>query len=112
MKVSTLVFGDLHLEHIKGWRDQELGPLGYKLQYPLFRVPYDVLMQDLETSQVPCTVTSSTVSAVSTGEVYDSEFRRRLSEQAPAVDIFGENGEFHTVAEVWKVDQKIALGLQ
>ena len=112
VKVSTLVFGDLHLEHIKGWRDQELGPLGYKLQYPLFRVPYDILMQDLEISKVPCTVTSSTVAAVTTGEIYDSDFRRQLSEQAPGVDIFGENGEFHTVAEVWKVDRNIALGLQ
>ena len=112
VKVSTLVFGDLHLEHIKGWRDQELGPLGYQLQYPLFRVPYDILMQDLEASHVPCTVTSSTVPAVTPGEVYDSEFRVQLAEVAPTVDIFGENGEFHTVAEVWKVEPHIALGLQ
>ena len=111
-KVSTLVFGDLHLEHIKGWRDQELGPLGYKLQYPLFRVPYNILLQDLEASQVPCTVTSSTVAAVTTGDIYNAEFRNQLSEQAPDVDTFGENGEFHTVAEVWKVDRGVALGLQ
>jgi diphthamide synthase (EF-2-diphthine--ammonia ligase)/ABC-type Fe3+-hydroxamate transport system substrate-binding protein len=111
-KVSTLVFGDLHLEHIKGWRDQELGPLGYKLQYPLFRVPYDTLIQDLEASQVPCIVTSSTVAAVKTGELYDSAFRHRLSEQAPTVDVFGENGEFHTVAKVWKIDRTVTLGLK
>jgi ATP-binding cassette subfamily B (MDR/TAP) protein 1 len=111
-KVSSLVFGDLHLEHIKGWRDQELGPLGYELLYPLFCVPYNELIQDLEASNVPCTVTSSTVPSVKAGDVYDSAFRRRLSEQSPTVDTFGENGEFHTVAEVWKIDRNSALGLQ
>jgi diphthamide synthase (EF-2-diphthine--ammonia ligase) len=111
VNVVSLVFGDLHLEHIKGWRDKELSPLGYKLHYPLFGVPYDLLIQDLETSTVPCTVTSSTVPEVSIAELFNEEFRRALSKKACNVDLFGENGEFHTVAEVWKVDRNIALGL-
>lgn len=110
-KVKALVFGDLHLEHIKSWRDDQLGPMGYDLLYPLFNVPFAKLEEDLEASHVPCQVTSSTVDSVKVGEVYDANFRRRLAEHAPGVDLFGENGEFHTEAQVWKVDRSVALGL-
>jgi diphthamide synthase (EF-2-diphthine--ammonia ligase)/ABC-type Fe3+-hydroxamate transport system substrate-binding protein len=111
-KVKTLVFGDLHLEHIKGWRDDQLGPLGYELLYPLFNVPFSTLEIDLEASQVPCQVTSSTVNGVAVGEMYSCDFRQRIADQSPGVDLFGENGEFHTLAQVWKVDRSIALGLE
>jgi diphthamide synthase (EF-2-diphthine--ammonia ligase) len=110
-KITTLVFGDLHLEHIKGWRDEQLGPLGYAMEYPLFNVPYTTLVLDLEASGVPCIVTSSTVPTVTIGEIYDAAFRERLAEKAPEVDLFGENGEFHTRAEVWEVHPVEALGL-
>jgi diphthamide synthase (EF-2-diphthine--ammonia ligase) len=110
--ISSLVFGDLHLEHIKGWRDEHLGPLGYEMAYPLFNVPYATLLQDLEASRVPCVVTSSMVPTVQAGEVYDSNFRRRLTEESPDVDVFGENGEFHSEAQVWEVDRSVALGLK
>jgi diphthamide synthase (EF-2-diphthine--ammonia ligase) len=109
--IQALVFGDLHLEHIKGWRDEQLGPLGYRLLYPLFGVPFSVLELDLERSKVPCEVTSTTVDVVRVGDMYSADFRLRLLKEAPSVDFFGENGEFHTVAQVWKVDRSLALGL-
>ena len=46
----TLVFGDLHLAHIRKWRDTELSK--YPLEYPLWKVPYDELISDLEASKV------------------------------------------------------------
>jgi diphthamide synthase (EF-2-diphthine--ammonia ligase) len=109
--ITTLVFGDLHLEHIKGWRDEQLGPLGFAMEYPLFNVPYTELMVDLEASGVPCIVTSSTVPSVTAGELYDAAFRDRLAKEAPEVDLFGENGEFHTKAQVWEVNPVMALGI-
>lgn len=110
-KVKALVFGDLHLEHIKGWRDEQLGPLGYELKYPLFGAPFSTLEEDLEASQVPCEVTSSTCDSVRIGDRYNAEFRQKLTVQAPSVDLFGEKGEFHTVSQVWKVTRCVALGL-
>ena len=53
----SLVFGDLHLEHIKSWRDEAFAILeGCTLEYPLWKVPYEQLLGDLEQSQVPCMV--------------------------------------------------------
>ena len=72
--ISTLVFGDLHLDHIKEWRDKVLIDLGYELEYPLWKADYAVLMDDLEQSQVPCSVTASTVDSVSV----DTPFTRQL----------------------------------
>lgn len=110
-KVKALVFGDLHLEHVKSWRDNELGTLGYDLMYPLFDVPYHALEIDLEASQVPCEVTSSSVEVAVVGDMYGADFRQKIADRFPGVDPFGENGEFHTLAQVWKVDRSVALGL-
>lgn len=107
-RIAALVFGDLHLEHIRKWRQEELGPLGYEMMYPLFRVPYETLLQDLKASQVPCQVSSSNIPhVVAVGELYNADKLRQASD----VDLFGEEGEFHTVAKVWLVDRSVALGL-
>jgi diphthamide synthase (EF-2-diphthine--ammonia ligase) len=108
-EISTLVFGDLHLEHVKGWRDKELGKLGIALEYPLFNVPYPKLMDDLMKSHVKCEVTSSMVDGLSVGLVFNQNL---LNELPDNVDGFGENGEFHTLAQVWETEKDVALGLK
>jgi diphthamide synthase (EF-2-diphthine--ammonia ligase) len=125
--VTTLVFGDLHLEHIKEWRLSALGPLGYGLEYPLWKVPYDDLFRDLEISGVPCVVTGSTCDAAPVGTLFDKKFYTEIVSEAPRgsavettkdgeaivreIDAFGENGEFHSLAKVWEVGREQALGL-
>jgi ATP-binding cassette subfamily B (MDR/TAP) protein 1 len=99
MRVCT---GDLHLEHIVQWRETHLGPLiseiGARLHYPLWKVPYDVLVRDLDASGTPCRVCASSTDDVRVGELFDADFRSRLKLKT---DHFGENGEFHTLCEVW-----------
>ncbi|GAX21912.1 hypothetical protein FisN_30Hh115 [Fistulifera solaris] len=107
--IHSLVFGDLHLKHIRDWRKDQLGGL-YRLEYPLWKVDYATLAQDLELSGVPCIVSSSTVDTVQVGERYDALFRERLKAAGATIDLFGENGEFHTLAQVWEVDWRYALG--
>ena len=108
---DSLVFGDLHLEHIRSWREERLGELGYKLEFPLWHAAYDDLLQDLETSTVPCVVSASTVDNVSVGTSFTRSFSESLQRNGD-IDGFGENGEFHSLAQVWEVDRKIALALQ
>lgn len=117
-KITSLVFGDLHLQHIRDWRQDQLGPLGYELLFPLWKADYRQLEQDLEASCVPCVVSNSTVDTVRTGEVYDAKLRQRLQEyndrkangESTSLDLFGEKGEFHTLARVWEVNPSVALG--
>ncbi len=103
--VSRLVFGDLHLEEIRSWREQVFGPIaqeaGATLYFPIWHEDYSELMQELERSQVPCEVSAVTDAAqglVAAGELFTRELHQRISGH---IDGFGENGEFHTLAKVW-----------
>ena len=51
----TLVFGDLHLEHIREWREKEFAN-NYLLEYPLWQITYETLLDDLEESGVSVTL--------------------------------------------------------
>mmetsp|Transcript_575 Transcript_575/g.1500 ORF Transcript_575/g.1500 Transcript_575/m.1500 type:complete len:295 (-) Transcript_575:29-913(-) len=94
--------GDLHLEHIAQWRKEHIAPLaldalGAQLYAPLWKVPYDELLLDLTASATPCRV-CATDGAVALGTLFDATLLANLGSE---VDAFGENGEFHTLAEVW-----------
>jgi ABC-type Fe3+-hydroxamate transport system substrate-binding protein/diphthamide synthase (EF-2-diphthine--ammonia ligase) len=112
IRVSALVFGDLHLAHVVEWRKQNMPQLGpYRLEFPLYLESYDSLLHDLHDSGIRCVVTASTVDAsvVQAGDTYNNDLRRRLADAS--MDVFGENGEFHTEAQVWTVPRNRALGL-
>lgn len=114
LKIRRLVFGDLHLSTIRNWRDTHLesvlGDEQLSLSYPLWKVPYDQLLDDIQSSIDDdgvqfriCAVDDVAKEAgVCIGDVYDTHFVNRLPSH---VDKFGENGEFHTLAIV-----KHALG--
>jgi ATP-binding cassette subfamily B (MDR/TAP) protein 1 len=108
-RISTLVFGDLHLSHIKEWRDNVLSKLDYALEYPLWKVPYSNLLEDLEDSKVPCQVSGSSREEVIVGSFFNRKLYSQLLEVG--IDGFGEEGEFHSLARVFDVPRQVALGL-
>lgn len=63
---TTLVFGDLHVEHLRLWRDRELssGLPPYHLAYPLWKVPYNELYDELEKSEVACVISNIDYTAI------------------------------------------------
>ena len=103
--VARFVFGDLHLEHIREWRMGAFREIaerrGASLHFPIWQVPYEELMADLEASGIiceVCAVTDAARDALVPGQRFDREAMMRLPD---GVDRFGENGEFHTLAKVW-----------
>eukprot|EP00571_Detonula_confervacea_P008212 CAMPEP_0172322392 /NCGR_PEP_ID=MMETSP1058-20130122/45748_1 /TAXON_ID=83371 /ORGANISM="Detonula confervacea, Strain CCMP 353" /LENGTH=672 /DNA_ID=CAMNT_0013038125 /DNA_START=44 /DNA_END=2062 /DNA_ORIENTATION=+ len=109
MQQMTLVFGDLHLDHIREWRDKEFS--NYALEYPLWKVPYDDLMNDLEMSGVSVVLSAVTVTEgeLKAGMPFTRKFWKHVEQLG--MDGFGEAGEFHSIAEVWSVSREQALGL-
>lgn len=104
IEVKRLVFGDLHLRHIREWRDGNFGMLGAELYYPLWQVAYDELLDELEKADVVVRISAVDASFngihdVKAGDIFDRAFVKRLSHD---VDAFGENGEFHTLVHVWE----------
>ncbi len=105
--IARFVFGDLHLEHIREWRTGAFRELaesrGASLHFPIWQVPYEALMADLEASGIVCevsAVTDAALGALVPGQRFDRQVMSRLPD---GVDRFGENGEFHTLAKVWEV---------
>jgi diphthamide synthase (EF-2-diphthine--ammonia ligase) len=125
--VTRLVFGDLHLAHVRAWRDGHLGgdALGPEtdlnasdakatnapiLHYPLWQRKYSILIADLKKSGITariCAIGRPDLlgDQVQIGDVFDDALRARL--RMLNVDEFGEDGELHTAVEVWKGDKGI-----
>ncbi len=94
--VSSVVFGDIFLEDLKQYRENNLARLGMKGLFPIW-------MRD--TSEMARTFLELGFQAVVTcvdGRVLDGKFAGRLLDRAfwaelPAdIDPCGENGEFHS----------------
>lgn len=108
-QINSLVFGDLHLEHIRGWRDKELSKFGIKLEYPLWKASYNDLLEDLEKSSVQVDIAASTKDYIAVDQKFSRNVMKSIAENNG--DTFGENGEFHTVVKVWETAREKALGL-
>ena len=94
-----LSFGDLHLEHIREWRETAFASnersAGMTLEFPLWQSDYGELLNDLAASKAHCVISAiaADLPGIAVGDRYDAELIAKL----PAdVDPFGENGEFHT----------------
>ncbi|KAJ1459176.1 hypothetical protein M885DRAFT_435407, partial [Pelagophyceae sp. CCMP2097] len=110
--IESVVFGDLHLESIRNWREVHVGPqLGCLLEYPLWQNDYQDLVSDLDRSEVPCRISAveAAVAGVEVGMLFDADLRRCAV--ASGFDEFGEKGEFHSLAHVWDAPRNRALGL-
>jgi diphthamide synthase (EF-2-diphthine--ammonia ligase) len=94
-----LSFGDLHLEHIREWRETAFArherTAAMTLEFPLWQADYKTLLEDLAASGAECEISAlaAELPGISVGDRYDGALIAKLPAQ---VDAFGENGEFHT----------------
>lgn len=100
-QVKRLVFGDLHLENIRNWRETSFEPLAEQfkvsLHFPIWQESYETLRTELEDSGVSIEVTAVRDDLLSETLKVGGSFCSELIEALPNdVDDFGENGEFHT----------------
>ena len=94
--VNASVFGDIHLEDLKMYREEKLHKIGWKGYFPLWKKEGEVLMRtflDLGFKTVVCCVNENTLSKDFIGVTIDEYFIKNLPKN---VDICGENGEYHT----------------
>lgn len=102
--IHSLVFGDLHLEDIRAWREETFGS-EYTLQFPVWKK--DTTRELLPLLQETCARTKARVvfaniesevvkkHGFQIGDAYDMDAVRALN-TAHGVDLMGESGEFHT----------------
>ena len=95
-EVSSVAFGDLFLEDVRQYREENLSRVGMKGLFPLWGRDTGELARsfiDLGFKAVITCVDSNLLDGAFVGRDFDERF---LSELPPAVDPCGENGEFHS----------------
>lgn len=94
--VETVIFGDLYLEDIRAFREEQTARAGMKTYFPIWEEPTDKLVQSFITNgykAMTVCVDSNSLTKPFAGRNLDHEFLRDLPD---TVDPCGENGEFHT----------------
>lgn len=94
--VSSVVFGDIFLEDLRKYREENLSKIGMKGIFPIWRRDTIELAHtfiNLGFRAIISCVDSNVLDKMFVGRVFDEQF---LSELPSAVDPCGENGEFHT----------------
>jgi uncharacterized protein (TIGR00290 family) len=94
--VSSVVFGDIFLEDLKKYREENLSKIGMKGIFPLWKRDTTELANtftDLGFKAVITCVDSRVLDKTFVGRLYDKKF---LADLPSSVDPCGENGEFHS----------------
>ena len=94
--VSSVVFGDVFLEDVRKYREDNLSKIGMKAIFPIWGRDTAELAQtfvDLGFKAVVTCVDSKILGETFAGRMIDDSF---LAELPPNVDPCGENGEFHS----------------
>ncbi len=94
--VEHVVYGDIFLEDLRRWREDNLAQVGMKGVFPLWKIDTTQLISEfvgLGFRAVLCCINDSYLGEADAGRELNSEFVKTL----PAdVDPCGENGEYHS----------------
>jgi uncharacterized protein (TIGR00290 family) len=93
--VGAVVFGDIFLEDVRRYREDNLSSIGMRAVFPLWKRDTAKLARQLINSGFKAVITcvdSGALDKMFVGRVFDEEL---VSELPPRVDPCGENGEFH-----------------
>ena len=96
-KGSTVsVYGDIFLEDLRKYREEQLAKLNLKAVFPLWKIPTDKLIRefiDLGFKTIVTCVNEKFLDKSFAGRIIDHQF---INDLPANVDPCGENGEFHT----------------
>ncbi|HXU25590.1 MAG TPA: diphthine--ammonia ligase [Bacteroidia bacterium] len=94
--VSHVIFGDIFLEDLRIYRENNLAKVGMKAIFPLWKMDTTYLINDFFKKGFK-TITCCVNDGYLTGEWAGKKINKQFIEQLPTnVDPCGENGEYHT----------------
>jgi uncharacterized protein (TIGR00290 family) len=106
-------FGDIFLEDLKRWREENLERLGLRGIFPIWKMDSPELTSEfieLRFGAVICCVNDAYLGESAVGRLLDSNFIKSLP---PNVDPCGENGEFHSfvfAGPIFKQPLRVMIG--
>ena len=97
-EIDTIAFGDLYLEGIRSYREENLAGTGIKPIFPLWGFPTNELSKEMVRGGLRAKITCidpKYLPSEFAGHEYDKDFLEKIPN---TVDPCGENGEFHSFA--------------
>ncbi|KDN53814.1 Dph6-related ATP pyrophosphatase [Flavobacterium seoulense] len=94
--ITHSVFGDIFLEDLRQYREDKLVTMGLEGVFPIWKVPTKDLIQEfisLGFKTIVVCVNERFLDKSFVGRIIDQQF---IDDLPDAVDVCGENGEFHT----------------
>lgn len=95
-RLETIAYGDLFLDDVRRYREERLGPLGFRGLFPIWGRPTRPLAEEFIDrgfeARLVC-VDTTTLDASFAGRAFG---RTLLADLPASVDPCGERGEFHT----------------
>lgn len=94
--VEYVIFGDIFLEDLRAYRDNNLAKVGMKGVYPLWKMDTNKLAHDfinLGFKTILCCTNDAYLGEKEVGTLFDLNFLNNIPSN---VDPCGENGEFHS----------------
>lgn len=94
--IKRLVFGDLHLQDIRNWREETFSAMGFDLAFPIWQKSYEELFDRLERENITTRISAvmdEYRKMIQQGTIFDRQFAESLPKN---IDPMGEAGEFHT----------------
>ncbi len=94
--IDYVVFGDIFLEDLRIYRENNLAKINMKAIFPLWKMNTDFLIKDFIKQgfkTITCCINDGYLSKAWVGRNIDNAF---IKELPPNVDPCGENGEYHT----------------
>ena len=95
-KFTHAIFGDIFLEDLKNYREQQLASVGLTAVFPIWKRDSIELIHefvDLGFKTILVCIKADLLPKEFAGRIIDREFLKDLPKN---VDVCGENGEFHT----------------
>jgi len=111
--VTACAFGDIFLEDLKRWREENLAKVGMRGIFPIWKVDSrDLILEFLALGfgTAICCVNDAYLGEDAVGRNIDADF---IASLPPEVDPCGENGEFHSFAfagPIFKQPVKFKVG--
>jgi uncharacterized protein (TIGR00290 family) len=96
--VTACAFGDIFLEDLKRWREENLAKVGLRGIFPIWKIDSRELIRQflaLGFGTVICCANDAYLGEDAVGRTIDADF---IASLPPEVDPCGENGEFHSFA--------------
>lgn len=95
--IDTMAFGDIFLEDLRKYREEQLSSSGMQVVFPLWKKETASLVQEIEDKGIKAMIVC--VNEGNLGKEFLGRYvnRELLNDLPPGIDPCGENGEFHTL---------------